>query len=85
MPDIKNRKITNSWKMNNSSLNEKWVRTKVNKVSNFLELDENESKTWPVLWDTINCLHRKRATSGFSSLIVHLKGLKQKRNNTQKE
>lgn len=55
--DAKNRKLANSWKMNNSSLNGKWVGTEVN---NFLELNEKESTTWPKLWDTMQCLHKKR-------------------------
>lgn len=58
------RKPTNSWKLNNSLLNEKWVRTEIKKkIKDFPELKESECTTYPNLWDTLKtvpstkCLH----------------------------
>ena len=40
-----NRKLTNSWKQNNSLLNEEWIKTKIKKhIKNFLELSKNETQ-----------------------------------------
>ena len=36
-------KLPNSWKLNNSLLNEKWVKTEIN---DFLELNKNELRTY---------------------------------------
>jgi hypothetical protein len=41
-----NRKPTNSWKWNNSLLDEKWIKTDIKKaIKNFLEWNESENKT----------------------------------------
>jgi hypothetical protein len=38
-----NRKLTNSWKLNNSVLNEKRVQTEIKEeIKDFLEFNENE-------------------------------------------
>lgn len=45
-----NRKFSNSWRLKNSLVNEKCVKTEIRKESkDFLELNKNENTTWPNL------------------------------------
>ena len=45
-----NKKFSSSWKLKNSLVNEKCVKTEIRKESkDFLEFNENENTTWPNL------------------------------------
>ena len=45
---MNNRKLPNSWKHNNSLLNEKWVKTEIKKkIETFLLLNENKYTIYP--------------------------------------
>jgi hypothetical protein len=48
------RKPTYMWKLNNSLLNDNFVREEINKVIiNFLEFNKNVDTSYPNLWDTM--------------------------------
>lgn len=49
-----NRMLTNSWKINNSVLNEKWLQKK---MLNFLDLNKNENPVKAVLRGKFTALH----------------------------
>jgi hypothetical protein len=47
-----NGKLTNSWKLHNSLMNEKRGKTEIKKeIRHFLELNGNENIAHPNLWD----------------------------------
>jgi hypothetical protein len=49
-----NRKPTYTWKLNNALLSDNLVKEEVKKeIKDFLELNENEGKTYPNSWDTV--------------------------------
>jgi hypothetical protein len=49
----KDKKQANSWKLNNSLLNEHWVIDEKNEeIKKFLEVNENKNTTYWNLWDT---------------------------------
>jgi hypothetical protein len=55
----KDIKHANSWKLNNSLLNEKWVIDETKeKGKKFLEVNENENTTYQNLWDTAKAILR---------------------------
>jgi hypothetical protein len=57
----KPRKPTHSWKLNNSLSNDVWVREYIKKESkDFLEFNENDSKTYPNLWDTMEAVLKRK-------------------------
>jgi hypothetical protein len=79
-----NKTDTNTWKLNNSLLNEKWVKIGIKKeMRDFLELNEDECATYGTFWDTMKVtlrgtLHHYIILSPSSYKI-------NRRNHTQKE
>jgi hypothetical protein len=57
--NINNRKPTFTWKLNNTLLNYTLVKEEIKKeIKDFLEFNENESTTYPNLWDTMKAFLR---------------------------
>jgi hypothetical protein len=55
----KDKKQSNSWKLNNSLLNEQWVIDGIKEdIQKFLEVNENENTTYQTLWDTTKAVLR---------------------------
>jgi hypothetical protein len=47
------KKHTNNWKLNNTLLNDQWVIDEMKEeIKRFLDVNENENKTYWNLWDT---------------------------------
>ena len=83
----KTAKNTNSWRLNNTLLNNKDVTEEIRKeIKRFLETNDNESMTTQNLWDSAKAILRRRFTviqsnlkkqekHRIDSLTLHLKQL----------
>jgi len=79
------RKPTDTWKLNNTLLNDNLVKEKLKKkIKDFLDSNENEGTTHPNLWDTMKVVPRgklkaqsdfkkKQERAYISSLAAHIK------------
>jgi hypothetical protein len=75
----------NSWKPNNSLLNEQWVIDEIKEeIKRFLGVNENKNTTYRNLWDTAKAVLRgkfiamsvyirKTEKSQINDLMIHLK------------
>jgi hypothetical protein len=63
-PELNNKnsskKHANNWKLNNTLLNNEWVIDEIREeIKRFLEVNENENKTYQNLWDTAKAVLRE--------------------------
>jgi hypothetical protein len=94
--NINNREPTFTWKLNNTLLNDNFVKERIKKeIKDFLEFNENEATTYPNLWDIMKAFLRgklialsaskkKLERAHTSSLTTHLQALEQKEANSPK-
>ena len=84
----KNVKNTNTWRLNNTWLNNQEITEEIkDEIKNYLETNDNESTTIQNLWDAAKAVLRgkfiaiqsylkKQQTSQINNLTLHLKELK---------
>ena len=89
--NINNGKLTYTWKLNNTLLNDTLVKEGIMKeIKDFLEFNENEATTYPNLWDTMKAFLRgklialsaskkKQERAHINSLTTHLKTLEKRK------
>ena len=54
----KNEKYTNTWTLNNMSLNNEWINNFKEDIKRYLEKNESENTTLQNLWDTRKAILR---------------------------
>jgi hypothetical protein len=79
------KKHWNSWKLNNTLLNDQWVIDEIREeIKRFLEINENGNKIYQNLWDTAKAVLRRKfiamtayikrsERSQINELMLHLK------------
>jgi hypothetical protein len=79
------KKHVNNWKLNSTLLNDQWVIDEIKEeIKRFLEVNENENRTFQNLWDTAKTVLRgkfiamsvyikKTERSQINDLMLHLK------------
>jgi hypothetical protein len=93
---INNRKLTFTWKLNNTLLNDTLVKEEIKKeIKAFSEFNENEATTYPNLWNKMKAVLRgklitpraskkKLERANSSSLTAHLEVLELQEANSPK-
>jgi hypothetical protein len=62
--NMNNRKPTFTWKLINTFLNDTLVKEGIKKeTKDFLEFNENEATTYPILWDTMKAFLKRKTHS----------------------
>ena len=92
----KSVKTTNTWRLNNTLLNNQEVTEEIKEeIKKYLETNDNENTTNQNLWDTAKAVLRwkfiaiqsylkKQETFQIKNLILHLKQLKKEEQKTTK-
>jgi hypothetical protein len=61
--DINNRKLTYTWKLNNTLLNNNLVKEKNKEIKDFFKFNENKDTTCPKLWNTMKVVLKGTLTA----------------------
>ena len=90
------RKFTNTWRLNNTLLNNQWVKEEITReISKYLKANENENTTYQNLWDAakavlrgkfiaLNAYIKKEERAKIRELTVHLEDLEKEQQTNPK-